>query len=145
MIFDQQGSANIECIIKKSTRGMSSSELNRTRWPQRQMIIIENEPLLYNITIINLRLPQIRATNFIHLGSKIVTLGSKNYFFWAAKLFIWAANLNGKGSRFYRDWQPFLFKWAANIFNEIIFYIPGVSKKCYHFSKFKFSKVVTFF
>jgi hypothetical protein len=40
-------------------------------------------------------LPQIRAANFIHLGSKIVTLGSnfviflgsKNYFFWAAKLF----------------------------------------------------------
>jgi hypothetical protein len=32
-------------------------------------------------------LPQIRAANIIHLGSK-------NYFFWAA-------NFNGKGSRFY--------------------------------------------
>ncbi len=44
---------------------------------------------------VNIWLPQIRAANFIHLGSKVVTLGSKliiflgskNYFFWAAKLF----------------------------------------------------------
>jgi hypothetical protein len=57
-------------------------------------------------------LPQIRAANFIHLGSKIVTLGSKNYF-------IWAANFISKDSRFYRDWQQFLLKWAANFFNEI--------------------------
>jgi hypothetical protein len=89
-------------------------------------------------------LPQIRAANFIYLGSKIIVtlgsnfvifLGSKNYFFWAAKLFFEqqdylfgqqilmgkAVNFISKGSRFYRDWQQFLLKWGANIFNEIIF------------------------
>jgi hypothetical protein len=79
------------------------------------------------------RLPQIRAANFIHLCSKIVTLGSnfviflgsKNYFFWAAKLFfgaarlfIWAANFNGKGSKFYYQKQQILQGLAA-IFVEM--------------------------
>jgi hypothetical protein len=64
------------------------------------------------------RLPQIRAANFIHLGSKIVTLGSnfviflgsKNYLFGQQILMGKTANFISKGSRFYRDWQQFLLK-----------------------------------
>ncbi len=35
----------------------------------------------------NKRLPQIRAANFIHLGSKIVTLGSNFVIFLGSKIF----------------------------------------------------------
>ncbi len=106
----------------------------------------QNPIRFYQELSISIRLPQIRAANFVHLGSKIVTLGSnfviflgsKKFFFFGQRNYFFeqqdysygqqilmgkAANFISKGSRFYRDQQQFLLKWAANIFNEITFYI----------------------